>query len=175
MLCFFYGDPSLASLRLYIKPTKYMTWVSLNQSNFKFVSHDSANSENNWQCAKISTWNLQKCHCSPRLIFSCICLIINTQILKRSLQSKQIGFGKFPGKRQRPPVCLVLGLWQRMRAESRKCCPFVSPSCRRYNDPPPLDMHHIIFWPRGGGGGYSHRNAIRGCAAQMGRFLTKNP
>ena len=22
-------------------------------------------------------------------------------------------------------------------------------------------------------GGYSHRNAIRGCAAQMGRFLTK--
>ena len=25
------------------------------------------------------------------------------------------------------------------------------------------------------GGGYSHRNAIRGCAAQIGRFLTKNP
>ena len=24
-------------------------------------------------------------------------------------------------------------------------------------------------------GGYFHRNAIRGCAAQMGRFLTKNP
>ena len=24
-------------------------------------------------------------------------------------------------------------------------------------------------------GGYSHRNAIRGCVAQMGRFLTKNP
>ena len=27
-----------------------------------------------------------------------------------------------------------------MRAESRKCCPFVSPSCRRYNDPPPLQI-----------------------------------
>ena len=26
-----------------------------------------------------------------------------------------------------------------------------------------------------GGGGDSHRNAIRACAAQMGRFLTKNP
>ena len=26
-----------------------------------------------------------------------------------------------------------------------------------------------------GGGGYFHRNAIRGRAAQMGRFLTKNP
>ena len=26
-----------------------------------------------------------------------------------------------------------------------------------------------------GEGGYSHRNAIQGCAAQMGRFLTKNP
>ena len=25
------------------------------------------------------------------------------------------------------------------------------------------------------GGGYFHRNAVRGCAAQMGRFLTKNP
>ena len=25
------------------------------------------------------------------------------------------------------------------------------------------------------GGGYFHRNAIRGRAAQMGRFLTKNP
>ena len=29
--------------------------------------------------------------------------------------------------------------------------------------------------PESRGGGYSHRNAIRGCAAQMGRFLTKNP
>ena len=28
---------------------------------------------------------------------------------------------------------------------------------------------HNILTP----GGYSHRNAIRGCAAQMGRFLTK--
>ena len=40
------------------------------------------------------------------------------------------------------------------------------------------------FWNQGiylrersspGGGGYFHRNAIRGRAAQMGRFLTKNP
>ena len=30
-------------------------------------------------------------------------------------------------------------------------------------------------WVSDGGGGYSHRNAIRGRAAQMGRFLTKNP
>ena len=29
------------------------------------------------------------------------------------------------------------------------------------------------YW--GPGGGYFHRNAIRGRAAQMGRFLTKNP
>ena len=34
-------------------------------------------------------------------------------------------------------------------------------------------MHSIGLGTRGGG--YSHRNAIRGCAAQMGRFLTKNP
>ena len=32
--------------------------------------------------------------------------------------------------------------------------------------------HHIMVQS---GGGYFHRNAIRGRAAQMGRFLTKNP
>ena len=35
-----------------------------------------------------------------------------------------------------------------------------------------FDTVGLLFDP---GGGYSHRNAIRGCAAQMGRFLTKNP
>ena len=37
----------------------------------------------------------------------------------------------------------------------------------------PLKIHTSLWvWHPGG---YSHRNAIRGCAAQMGRFLTKNP
>ena len=46
-------------------------------------------------------------------------------------------------------------------------------------------FRHVFWWKQAcsqgmpgcdaPGGGYSHRNAIRGCAAQMGRFLTKNP
>ena len=33
----------------------------------------------------------------------------------------------------------------------------------------------VTWHPCTRGGGNSHRNAIRGCAAQMGRILTKNP
>ena len=38
-----------------------------------------------------------------------------------------------------------------------------------------LTWFTMQFYFRPPGGGYFHRNAIRGCAAQMGRFLTKNP
>ena len=43
MLCLLYGDPSIRLVQLRAVQAKYVhdTRVSLNQSNFKYVSHDN--------------------------------------------------------------------------------------------------------------------------------------
>ena len=87
---------------------------------------------------------------------------------------------------QRQCTWLCVGAQARPLFSSKSVCTLPP---WKYLDPPLLKytwwehtcMGHLQWVPppqkeeSSRGGGYSHRNAIRGCTAQMSRFLTKNP